>query len=190
MIFEAVDFITKELNNYIKLKTSVSDEKVILSNIVNQDGSLAFNDDNKITASVVNIHEERIITASQNANNRHSSNANPPICLNLYILFSSHFNAGLKSEALKFISIIIGFFQANRVFDSASYPELDDSIDKLIFEMHNLDFQEQNLLWGSLGAKYTPSVLYKARTLIVDEGMVKTDLKEIEQPILPNILSK
>lgn len=190
MIFEAIDFITKELNNYIKLKSNISDEKVILSNIVNQDGSLAFNDDNKIAASIVNIHEEKIINASQNSNNRHTSNTNPPVCLNLYILFSSHFNAGLKSEALKFISMIIGFFQANKVFDSASYPDLDDNIDKLIFEMYNLDFQEQNLLWGSLGAKYTPSVIYKARTLIVDEGMVKADLKEIESPIVPNILSK
>jgi hypothetical protein len=45
--------------------------------------------------------------------------------------------------------------------------------------MYNLSFQEQNNLWGSMGAKYVPSVLYKVRMVTIDEGSIVLEVPEI-----------
>ena len=43
-------------------------------------------------------------------------------------------------------------------------------IEKLIVEMISLTFEQQNHMWGTLGAKYLPSVLYKVRMLVVQRS--------------------
>ena len=45
--------------------------------------------------------------------------------------------------------------------------------------MYSLNFEEQNQLWGSLGAKYMPSVLFKIRTI----GIVDIKSKGIVKPV-------
>lgn len=181
MIYEALRFVVQELNDYFSLKTDMSEKKVVLSNLVNQDGSLAIKEENKLVVSLVNIQEEKLGSASSTylRNMKTLAGSNPPVCLNLYVLFSSVFGAKLKEEALQYISLLIGYFQANPVFDSQSYSGLDSNIDKLVFEIYNLDFQEQNLLFGSLGAKYVPSILYKVRMIVLEEGMIRRDFKEV-----------
>lgn len=180
MVYEALSFITDELNSYLKSKTGLSEDRAQLSNLVNQDGSVALKDQNKIVVSLVNVQEEKLASSSTAINNmKNLSSANPPICLNLYVLFSCLFSGELKEEALKFLSMLIGFFQSNSVFDNQSYPELDSNIDKISMQIQNLGFMEQNNLWGSLGAKYVPSILYKLRMIVIDEGMIKGDIPDI-----------
>ena len=47
------------------------------------------------------------------------------------------------------------------------------SLEKLVFEMVNMNFEELNNLWGVLGGAYFPSVVYKVR-------MVKVQLDATE----------
>jgi hypothetical protein len=97
--------------------------------------------------------------------------------MNLFILFSTNFTGQLVKESLKFISVIIGFFQNNNVFTSEEYPDMKN--DKLIFEIFNLNFLEQNNLWASMGAKYVPSILYKVRMIVIEEGLIQFEIPEV-----------
>ncbi len=169
MIYKALTFIANELNQYLKLRFTATKDKVVVANILNQDGSSTIIEDDRIIISLVNIEEEKHVH-----NNWAGGGSNPPVSLNLYVLFSTTFKGELSSDALKFISIIIGYFQSNKSFSSSD--GLDSNVEKLSFEIFNLDISELSSLWAGLGAKYTPSILYKVRMIVIEEGMIDTDI--------------
>jgi hypothetical protein len=74
---------------------------------------------------------------------------------------------------LRFISFIIAFFQQKSAFTRADTPGLDPEIDKLIFEMASISPEQLNNIWGCLGAKYMPSVVYKVRMLTYNNNTIR-----------------
>jgi len=97
----------------------------------------------------------------------------------VFLLFSAHFSK--YDEALKAISHILNFFQSRNVFDSTKYSDMDPSLQRLIFDLQTMNFEQLNHLWGALGAKYIPSVLYKMRVLVVSEGEISAELAPITE---------
>jgi len=88
----------------------------------------------------------------------------PPVHLNLYLLFSFEFMT--YEASLLHLSNAIGLFQSKRVFraDNASAGNpFPAGLEKLIFEMHNMSFEALNNLWGVMGGAYFPSVVYRMR---------------------------
>jgi hypothetical protein len=164
MIHEALTIISDKLNTYFTNRFSLNEERLVLSNIVNQDGSVAINESDKMILTLINLQEEAI--ASMNSR---MVGVNRPVNLNLFILFSAYFTGGNYEEALKFLSATIGFFQSNPVINHHNTPELDDSIEKLSCEIVNTDLQSLSHLWGVLGGKHMPSVMYKIRMVTFNE---------------------
>lgn len=152
----------------------MNEEKLVLSGIVNQDGTIAVQGENKILLSLLNIEKET--TGMSNAgtgNLRTLSNVAPAMNINIYVLFSAFFSSNNYSEALRFLSFIIGYFQYKSVFTRSNTPKLDPKIGKLLFEMENLSVENLSNIWSTLGAKYMPSVVYKIRMLTFDESVVR-----------------
>src|SRR3954463_15830650 len=106
MIYSVLNVIGDKLNSYLKNRFSLGEDKVLLSNIVNQDGSLAISESDKVIITLVNIHEETI--SSRLSNQDHLPR---PININLYVLFSSYFIDKNYPESLKFLSAVVSFFQ-------------------------------------------------------------------------------
>jgi hypothetical protein len=52
---------------------------------------------------------------------------------------------------------------------------MPEGIEKLIFSLYNINFEQINHLWSTLGGKYLPSVLYKMQLVIIDEDAVKAE---------------
>jgi hypothetical protein len=182
MIYEALSYVTGALNEYLRIRFDINEDKVIISNLINQDGTSAVKDENKIIFTLVNVQEERMLISGNSVSPGSKglfSQGNPSIPLNLFVLISTSFTGALTEEALKFLAVVIGFFQGKNVFTSLNSPGLPLQIGKLIFEMYNLSFQEQNNLWGSMGAKYVPSILYKVRMVTIDEGAIILEIPEI-----------
>ena len=71
------------------------------------------------------------------------------------------------------LSAAISFFQYTSVFNHNNTPDLDSSVEKLVFEMINLNIQELSQLWGVHGGKYLPSVLYKTRMVTITEDIIE-----------------
>ena len=88
----------------------------------------------------------------------------PPVHLNLYLLFSFEFLT--YETSLLHLSNTIGLFQEKRVYSAANASAINPfpaGLEKLIFELHNMNFEALNNLWGVMGGAYFPSIIYKVR---------------------------
>jgi len=178
MISEALAFIEGELNNYFVLKGEVAAtiDAVALGNItrVNEPSTTtgAGDDlDNRVVITLINIEEDRISKSQQNYY-RESDKIiykNPKIPLNLYCLFSVNHD---YATSLRWLAHVIRFFQYRNVFTPQTSPGLNTGIDKLIFDLYNMNFEQVNHLWGTLGGKYLPSVMYKIRLVTIEEDSI------------------
>jgi hypothetical protein len=173
MIYEALSCITEEINEFFRSKLRINEEKIVLSGIVNQDGSVAIQGENKVLVTLVNLEKEPAGKTGGASTGRAFSNGSTPLNVNLYILFSAYFTATNYAEALRFLSFVIAFLQDKSTFTQSNTPRLDESIDKLTFEMESVSSEKLNNLWSTLGGKYMPSVLYKVRMLTFDSLSIR-----------------
>ncbi|MDX8399513.1 MAG: DUF4255 domain-containing protein [Gallionellaceae bacterium] len=181
MIFAAVSHVANQLNQFLKRSFDLSEDVVVLSNIMEQDGTLAPNINNKLVVFLVNVEKDAASSRQTNFGGfDRSSSTYPPVLLNLYVMVAANFSNNNYSEALKFLSNTISFFQRQPVFDHQVTPDLDRRIDKLALDIENLNFQDLSSLWGMLSGKYQPSILYKVRMVCFDSGDVLSQLTPIK----------
>jgi Pvc16 N-terminal domain len=175
-IFDALNAVSNELNDFFNaIRTNDGNDAVVLGNIAFADpyqsgGGVSDSIKDKVVLTLVNVEEEKTLRnmpASIPVGSGYSYQ-NPPIVLNLYVLFSVNYHSTLNSydNSLIYLSEIIAFFQRKKTFTALNTPLLmDKNVDKLIFDLHSLSFEQMNHLWAVLGGKYIPSVLYKVRLL-------------------------
>ncbi|WP_020570431.1 DUF4255 domain-containing protein [Neolewinella persica] len=176
MIHKVLPIIVDELNAYLKQATSRTPEDwIVLSDIVDQTGSVAFSGKNKVVCMLTGIEQER-----SNFNKLPTGPAlrNLPIYLNIYLLFAAYF-PGSYEESLKFISLVISFFQGKQVFTPQNTPGLPPGADKITVEITNLDQQAQHRLWSAIGAKMMPSISMKLRMIPITTDQILTEIPEI-----------
>ena len=176
MIDKSMDVLKGQLQQHLKSIPDLnitSSDTVAVTPLVKDDGSLVIPKEN-LGLTLVNIEEEKVLREQTSQRQDASglvSQRNPELHLNLYILVAANFKT--YSTALKYLSATLGFFQSRNVFSAANTPELDKGIEKLIVELHTMGLEQQNHLWGYLGAKYLPSVCYKVRMLVIQEGLTQ-----------------
>jgi hypothetical protein len=188
VINESLQFLAEELNKYLNVKlpgADVNQPRLVVGNISLASESTAPDPDvkNRAVLSLINIEEDRILKQQENYIKTSTKTVykSPPICLNLFILFSV--NRKKYDECLSFLSYIMQFFQYENVFTPITHPGLNSKIKKLIVDLHNLSFEQSNHLWSILGGKYLPSVMYKVRQLTIDEDATISEsgfIKEIQ----------
>lgn len=169
MVDLAINQIAFQLNQFLKSLFDLTEDIVVVSNILEQDGTVAPNANNKLLLFLVNIEKDTAPGRGPNGGRpgaQHALVSTPPLYLNLYMMVAGHFNQ--YPEALKFVSNTIGFFQRRPVFDHQNTPELDRKIEKLVLDIENLDIKDLSTLWGVLSGKYLPSILYKVRMVAFD----------------------
>jgi len=132
-----------------------------------------------LDVSMVNIREEKSLknvpAYVRNDATLRVVYQNPPVFLNFHILIvATHAN---YTNALLMLSRAIKFFQFSNVFTqdtvapnslttNAPHNPLDQlETFKLIFELYSPTMEEVNHLWGTLGGKQYPFVLYTLRLL-------------------------
>ncbi len=185
MIYVAINHITAQLNQFLRRSFDLQEDIVVTSNLVELDGTVSPQTNNKIIVSLVNVEKD---TAPRQVPGRPSVGGNrvvqttPSLYLNLYLIVAGHFAGNNYAEALKFLSTTIGFFHRRPVFDHATTPELDRRIERLTLELENLDIQGLSNLWGVIGGKYLPSVLYKIRMIVIDSDDVIVQTPALHAP--------
>ena len=176
MIHNVLTAIAIKLDEFIKGKLSVSDDTVIVSSLVDVKGNLNQDIENKVSMFIINIEEEKI---AKNANISANQGLNPPMKINVMVMFSAYFPNFNYIEALRYISLVIEFFQNNNVFDSSNTPGLGASVNKVYAELFNVSIHEINDLWGNLGANYIPSICFKFKQIVFDGDMISEDVPEV-----------
>jgi len=185
MIAHALEIVQNELKDNLltyseNFSGSTDGLTVTLGNIaavsVSQDKEP--NTQSDILITLVNFREEKSLKNLPNYVRNEAAlkvtYENPPIFINLFVLFTvitSNYPIALSA-----LSRIIRFFQSKNVFthdnvnplwlDSPLIKE-EDQLEscKLIMDMYSLSFEEINHLWGTLGGKQYPAVLYTMRML-------------------------
>lgn len=181
MIHAAVSHIASQLNQFLKRSFDLGEDVVVMSSILEQDGTVAPNINNKLVVFLVNLQKDPTAPRQGNLGSFDlSASAYPPLFLNLYVMVAANFGAGNYPEALKFLSNAVSFFQRQPVFDHQITPELDRRIDRLALDIESLNFQDLSSLWGSLSGKYLPSVLYKVRMIAFDSGDVLSQITPVK----------
>jgi len=168
MINLALDFIAKNIEPYLEQQQPVGTEPYIQLGNVSALGTGSDSEmQNKIIVSVVNIEEDRISRSPDNyvRIDQQVIYKNPPVYLNLDILFAANYKH--YDTSLRLISNVIKFFQYKNVFTPLNSPGLPPGIEELIFDLKTLSWQDLNNLWGILGSKYIPSVVYKMRLISI-----------------------
>jgi Pvc16 N-terminal domain len=185
VIASAVTYIAGQLNQYLKRTSDSSEDVVVVSNILEQDGTLATNVNNRLVVFLVNVEKDATAQRQPNSD-RHGADGRlvtyPPIYLNLYVMVAAHYGSGNYGEALKFLSAAISFFQGRPLFDRANSPDLDGRIERLVLDIENLSVHDLSNLWGVLSGHYLPSVLYKVRMVAFDSRDVRKWTPSIKQP--------
>jgi hypothetical protein len=174
MLYESITQLTTELNQYFQLVSSRSD-MVVAANLLSQAGQEIATLNNRIVLSIVSLEEDRIHRSKEQHIRQPDGSfevVNPEVKLNLLLLFTANFQetSGISDnymEGMRALSNLIGFFQSKSVFTPQNSPGLHQNIEKLSLEMNSLTLEQQNHLWGAIGAKYMPSVLYRMRVLSI-----------------------
>ncbi len=168
LIETVCELIRQRLNAFFQNTDRSDDDWVILSNVVDHDGAVCQGAKDKVVMVVTNITHETIIgtyNATTRANASTYAVIQPPIYINLFILFFANFYDRRYAQGLAMISRTISFFQQNPWFNHSNMPDLDPRIDKITMEITNLDLLQVNYLMGMLGTKYLPSAYYKLRMI-------------------------
>jgi hypothetical protein len=187
MIDRAFTFLADEINAFISNKDfRYHGFKVALvSDLVDEKGELTYkklqlpDTGDYLLLTLINVEEE-VIGKAQLPYLKHPDQSydllNPELRVNLYMLISAVSDKGESERyqnCLRVLSYATGFFQFKNVFDTLNSPSLPAGFQKIIVELVTPTFEQQNHIWGGMGAKYMPSILYKIRLLVFREILEK-----------------
>jgi hypothetical protein len=196
MISHALTIVINELDKHLAGTYVLGDPtKVELGNLA--EGFAAGGSREKLILSMVNLKEEKTLKNLPNyvRNDITLSTIyeNPPVFLNFQILITAtHAN---YTNALLVLSRAIRFFQFKNVFTqdnvepgsittSSPLDQLDQLESfKLIFDLYSPTMEEVNHLWGTLGGKQYPFVLYMLRMLDLKFKAVQSERGVITEVI-------
>lgn len=171
-------------------KYGVSDNTVVLSRLVENDGTSTEEATNKLVLSLINVEKDTLVqpypTNGYNTNGQYTVSASP-IYMNLHIILAANYKGKNYTEALKTLSRGMSFFQDYSVFDHQNYPDMPTGLEKLIVDVENIKIQDMNNLWSAIGTKYVPSVLYKVRTVALGGGFISATPTTIQSQEAPSV---
>ncbi|WP_027393869.1 DUF4255 domain-containing protein [Aquimarina latercula] len=181
MIFEVLQIITEEVNNFFNIE--IEEKPVSLDNIAfveSEDDEPS--DSNNIVLSLLHTEEESTLKNILNHKIEGTKVVykNNKVNLNLYIMFSANRND--YKESLKSISRVVEFFQFKKIF-TQSNTNFDRDLDgmdqigdfKFTTELFTPSFEEMNFIWGTLGGKQYPSVIYKVSVLEIERDVTQSE---------------
>jgi len=179
MIHETLQIIREQLDRF--LDEAGFGKIVTLDNIALwQSGSDdAARIEGKVVLTLLKLEEEATLrnNPAVHVSNGKTEYKNPDIYLNLFLLISA--NCDTYDKSLSAVSKTIQLFQEKNTFTSANtvynrkttaFEEVDSF--RFMLSLYTPTFEELNNIWGVLGGRQLPSVIYKIQLI-----RIKSDKK-------------
>lgn len=167
MIYEVIQTITDGLNIFFKTRLRTNEDKAVISALVNQDGSVAMLEENKVLITLVNLEREPTPVGPK-------KDGKQRVHINFFVLFSCYFSNANYSEALKFLAFTMNYLNDNSSMDISEAGGAKSTSSggglKVQIEIESLTVDQNSNLWSTIGAKYMPSALYKIRMIPLDSN--------------------
>jgi len=188
MLYRSLLFLEEQLNSYFAILHDTNGNIITDAAAVKNIGTIEETDlknAENVFITLVNISEEATLknTPNDQKENFVTVYKNPPIYLNLFVLFSSCFKK--YEHSLMHLSAVIRFFQAKNIFTKKnSSSVIIDDLDEfnIVMDLFSPTFEQVNYLWSTLGGKQNPFALYKLRVVVMEkESTIETRgvIKEI-----------
>lgn len=175
MIYETLQILKEQLESYyedVGLTRNIVLDNIALWESGSEDADRI---KGKVVMTLLNVEEEWAMKNSPTARviNNQTEYKNPPVNLNLFLLIAA--NCSGYDISLSSISRTIEFFQGKKIFtssntvykrDNASLAVLDYF--KFIVELYTPGFEVLNNIWGTLGGRQLPSVIYKIQIIQIE----------------------
>lgn len=171
MIFEALQLLSGQLNDYLKIRFRLTEDIVFISPI--KDTAKAF--PNRVAVTLVGLERETaggVNFQRRTISDSTSAQSVPSWQISLNVLISVIFQEKQYEESLRLFSAVVAFIQKNNMV-RAGNEGLAFSL-----EVVNMSIHELSNLWSISGENYYPSVVCKIRLLEVDAGEIM-DLSHI-----------
>jgi hypothetical protein len=185
MIEGALRLIRDEVDQALRLRAP-GPSLAVLSGLTDASGAAIPEATDKLAVFLVNVEREaspvrgpRWVDGGQD---RLAALA-APLHLNLLVMFAANFSGANYNEGLKLIAGVAAFFQSRPVFTHLNTPALHPDIERLSMEMETLSITDLSNLWGVLGGRYVPSVLYRMRLLSIDGEVIERQPTRVERPL-------
>jgi hypothetical protein len=178
MIYETLQILKEQLDAFFSdegLGNIITIENIALWESGSEDASKVTG---KVILTLINIEEETTLKNIPNykIKNGKTEYKNPPVHLNLFLLISA--NCDTYDKSLRSISKVIQFFQGKKIFTSSNtiYNRANVAFDvldyfKFIMELYTPSFEELNYVWGTLGGRQLPSVIYKVQLIQIEQNI-------------------
>jgi len=198
MISHALTIVVNELNAHLESIYEMTPDTARLGN-----PSDGFDSSNKglsrdsVIFSVINIREEKTLKNQPNYLRDETAlkalYENPPVFLNFQILVIAPHET--YADGLLLLSRVIRFFQFRSFFTQENVEPASitvnapkNSLDclesfKLIFDLYSPSMEEINHLWGTLGGKQYPFVVYWMRMIDLKFKAVQGEVGLIQEVI-------
>jgi len=172
MIYETLQILKEQLDKF--LIDEGLGKIVILENIAlwESGSNHSTKVDDKVVLTLLKMEEETTLRNIPNFKIRNGKTEykNPPVHLNLYLLISA--NCDTYDKSLRSISKVIQFFQGKKIFTSANtiYNRTNVAFDvlnyfKFVLEIFTPSFEQLNNVWGTLGGRQLPAVIYRIQLI-------------------------
>lgn len=188
MIKPALHILTEDLNAFLLQKLSLTDP-VVLHNIAEDNASnTTSGPSDQIYLTLVNVEEETLLknTAGYNPSLAPGTKQMPPMRINLYLLFS--FKSQHYKDALDSLSAVMGYCQSKKVWNQQNtvvpaFNSLSNQDFEFTLDLHNISFEDSNNMWGNLGGRQLPFVIYKLRMVTLAQDLIQSVSGVVTQPI-------
>lgn len=185
MIGSTLQFVAKCLNENLcqRLQLHPSANKVQLSSIADPSGKLTIKDNNVLLVKLINIEPDTIANGSEPSVRITYSGRmeSAPLYINLRIMLAAYFQPEQIQAGLDMLTMGLAYFQGKPMWNPQNTPDLPPSVNKLVFVMETLNYDQLNHVWGAIGTKYLPSAMYKVKMLVIDSHIIQANIPKVIQ---------
>lgn len=170
VIDAALRFLADEINGHLLKRTGSVLGQVEPGMLVDDKGHWVVPQD-ALRLTLFQVEEER--TMREQLPERITLGARdlhlpPALKLNLVCVLAGRFQQ--YAQAWRHLSLVMGFLHARPVFTPEESPGMPAGLGRLSLELANWTPEQMNQLWGTLGAKHLPSVIYRLRVVILQDS--------------------
>jgi hypothetical protein len=180
MLDKALQLLADRLNQYLGQQFDLDEKIVQLGSPASPDGVMPIEASDRILVFLTNINKDTL--PGRGLDNFSASQQRSPLYLNLFVAVAANFRTSRYLEALNFLSHAILCFQQFPVIDHTNQANMPAGISKLILDIENTSLAEESNLWGILGGRYLPSILYKVRMLTVVDSSTIRQINTVGEP--------
>jgi hypothetical protein len=169
VIDAALKFITDQVNAQLRKRTGASLGEASCGPLVDDKGAWVQPLDT-LRLALFQIDEERALreqVPSRVIVGGREVVMPPPLKLNLVVVIAARFQQ--YDQALRTLSLVLGYFQSHPLFTPSDSPALPAGIDRLAIELQSYGPEQLNQMWTCFGGKHLPSVVYRLRMVVLQD---------------------